>query len=97
MTMQTTDLNDLDMRRKRARYRAHHRGTQEMDIILGGYADSRLSGFGAAELDRFERLMDEQDADLYKWIAGQGSAPADADGELIADIADFQRQRSPRS
>ena len=32
--------DDLEMRRRRAAYRASHRGTKEMDIILGRYAEA---------------------------------------------------------
>lgn len=92
--MQTTPPNDLAVRRKRISYRAHHRGTQEMDIILGGYADAHLAHLDSAGLDRFERLMEEQDTDLYKWIIGQEPVPGDADGELIAQIAEFQARKS---
>ena len=31
-------MDGLEIRRKRAFYRAHHRGTKELDLILGRYA-----------------------------------------------------------
>jgi len=40
-------LNDA---RKRALYRAWHRGTKELDLILGGFCEAHISEFDDAEL-----------------------------------------------
>ncbi len=77
---------DLSMRRRRLRYRAWHRGTKEMDLVLGPFADAHLGGFGTAELDRLETLMDEEDTDLLKWVMGQEPVPAGTDAELLQTI-----------
>ncbi len=63
-----------DSRIKRALYRAHHRGTKEMDLILGRFADSELAGLGEAELDAFEALMVSSDQHIDGWLKG-GDAP----------------------
>ena len=81
-------------RRKRMRYRAWHRGTQEMDLILGHFADAKLEEYNVGELDRLEKLMDEQDTDLLSWILGQVPVPEGVDGELIAQLVEFQKERS---
>lgn len=86
MVRRMTAGEDIAMRRKRLRYRAWHRGTREMDLILGPYADARLDGLDEAALDRFEQLLDEHDADLSRWLLGQVAPPADADSDLIATI-----------
>ena len=77
---------DLSMRRRRLRYRAWHRGTKEMDLVLGPFADAHLEGYGTPELDRLETLMDEEDTDLLKWVMGQEPVPADADAGLLSMI-----------
>jgi len=60
---------------KRLRLRAWRRGTREMDLILGPYADALPDDTVAADLDAIERLMDENDQDLYRWITGAEPAP----------------------
>lgn len=82
--------DQLPMRLRRLRFRAWHRGTKEMDLMLGPYADARLAGMDTAELDRFEQLLEEADTDLLKWLMGQEPTPADADGELLADLLKFR-------
>ena len=90
MALQKDAGEDLSMRLRRLRYRAWHRGTKEMDLLLGPYADARLGGMEVAELDRFETLLEEADTDLLKWLMGQEPTPADADAELLADLLKFR-------
>ena len=58
----------LDERRRRAAYRATHRGTKEMDWLLGKYANANLAGMPDAEFDVFERLIQEPDPNLQQQI-----------------------------
>ncbi len=93
MALQKDAGEELAMRLRRLRYRAWHRGTKEMDLLLGPYADARLEGMGTVELDRFETLLEEADTDLLKWLMGQEPAPADADHELLAELLRFRTSR----
>jgi antitoxin CptB len=90
MALQKDAGEELSMRLRRLRYRAWHRGTKEMDLLLGPYADARLAGMEVAELDRFETLLEEADTDLLKWLMGEEPTPADADAELLADLLKFR-------
>lgn len=90
MALQKDAGEELSMRLRRLRYRAWHRGTKEMDLMLGPYADARLGEMEVAELDRFETLLEEADTDLLKWLMGQEPTPADADAELLADLLKFR-------
>jgi antitoxin CptB len=63
----------LFMRRKRARFRSWHRGTREADLLIGSFADEHLDGFAPEQLDRFEALLEEVDADLVDWITGRSA------------------------
>ena len=78
------------MRRRRLRYRAWHRGTKEMDLVRGPFADAHIEGYGPPELDRLEALMNEEDADLLKWVMGQEPVPADADSALLSTIIAYR-------
>jgi antitoxin CptB len=78
------------MRRRRLRYRAWHRGTKEMDLVLGPFADAHLDTYQTGELDRLEALMDEEDTDLLKWVMGQETAPPAIDSDLLATIIAYR-------
>lgn len=64
-----------EIRIKRLRMRAWHRGIKEMDLIMGGWADAHLETADDATLDLFERVLEEEDQDLYQWVSGQVQAP----------------------
>jgi len=94
MAPQKAAGEDLSIRRRRLRYRAWHRGTKEMDLVLGPFADARAPGYGAPELDRLEALMEEADTDLLKWVMGQETPPAGIDTDLLQTIVAFRLQIS---
>ena len=81
-----------EARLKRLKIRAWRRGTKEMDLVLGPYADENLSKMSLAELDALEALMDENDQDLMSWIMGQSPAPA-THQELLAILTRFAETR----
>ena len=90
MAAEPLSSGSLDVRRKRMLFRARHRGMKEMDILLGTFADAWLVGFDAAELDAFERLLDESDHDLLAWIVGDAPVPERADTEVFRRLQDHQ-------
>ena len=69
--------DDIEIRRRRAAYRACHRGTKEMDLILGRFAQARLSRMTLRELDDFERLLALPDPLLTQWFH-EGGGPEEA-------------------
>lgn len=77
-----------DVRLKRLRLRSWRRGTREMDLLLGPYADAALAEAGDAALDAYEALLVEEDPDLCAWLVGARSAPA-RHGALVARIRAF--------
>lgn len=81
--MDGQDSAALDKRRQKIRFRCWHRGTREMDLLLGSFADAVAPTLSAEELDQFERLLEEGDPDLYDWIGGRAEPPAELDSPLL--------------
>lgn len=77
---------------KRLQMRAWRRGTREMDMILGPWADAHLAGLSAEDLDLLEALMTENDQDLYQWIS-KGEGGPEAFQGLFAQMGAFARER----
>ncbi|WP_306119385.1 MULTISPECIES: succinate dehydrogenase assembly factor 2 [unclassified Roseitalea] len=86
-----TAPSSLDHRRRRARFRAWHRGMKEMDLILGGYADAHVAAMDAQALAEFEALMEILDRDLVKWFTGESPVPAAHDTALFRAICAHHR------
>ena len=85
-----------EARLKRLSMRSWRRGTKEMDLILGPFADTHLAGLSEPDLLTYDRLLEENDQDLMAWILGQ-SAPPDWVAPLLARITVVARERlAPR-
>jgi antitoxin CptB len=79
------------IRRKKLQFRSWHRGTRELDLILGPFADAAIESLDAAELDDYERLLDLQDSDLMDWVMGASPLPSGLDCPLYRRILTFRR------
>jgi antitoxin CptB len=79
-------------RLKRLRMRSWRRGTREMDLILGPYADASLPAMDPAALDAYDLLLAQEDQDLLAWVLGQ-VAPPPAHAVAVARVADHARRR----
>jgi len=75
--------NPNPKRRERLRFRSWHRGTREMDLLLGRFADTHLADLNDAQLDQYETLLTNSDPDLYAWITGAESVPPESDSEVM--------------
>jgi len=56
--------SDLAMRRRRALYRATHRGSKELDFLLGRFAEQRIEAMTDIEISVMERLIEIPDPDI---------------------------------
>jgi antitoxin CptB len=70
MTGSTRSSSGLDDRRKRLLFRCWHRGTREMDLILGRFADAEIATLSDGELTQLEHLIEVPDPDLYAALTG---------------------------
>ncbi|WP_435258308.1 succinate dehydrogenase assembly factor 2 [Thioclava sp. FR2] len=85
-----------EARLKRMKMRSWRRGTKEMDLVLGPWADAHLAGLSEARLDLYDQLLTENDQDLMAWILGNAAAPPHL-AAFLTEIADFARERLKRN
>jgi antitoxin CptB len=90
MTGSTRSSDGLDVRRKRLLFRCWHRGTREMDLILGRFADAELASLTDDELDELERLIEAPDPDLYAALTGDGPVAPEYAGPLFDRLKRFR-------
>jgi len=60
---------------KRLAWRAHHRGTKEADLLVGGFFDAHHQQWGSQERALFAAMLDEQDVDIMAWAHGTADVP----------------------
>jgi antitoxin CptB len=74
---------DRDIRLKRLRFRAWHRGTKEADLLIGGFFDAFAAEWSEEELVWYEALMDEEDVEIMGWAIGTIHIPDRWHGPLM--------------
>lgn len=85
----------LDARRRKLLFRSWHRGMREMDLILGGFADSRIDQLTEAEIDQYEALLDVPDTEMLPWITGEQSVPEAMQTPVLMQVLAFRRTMNP--
>ena len=89
-------METQDARLKRMRMRSWRRGTKEMDLVLGPFADARLESLSEADLLTYDAILNENDQDLYPWITARLGDTRPGPQELLPlldRIAAFARAR----
>jgi antitoxin CptB len=80
----------LAIRRKRLKYRSARRGTRELDLFLGAFADARLDALSPGQLDRYEAILNANENDIFDWLSGRAPIPPEHDNEIMKLILDFK-------
>lgn len=79
----------LDERRRRLLFRSWRRGTREMDLIMGRFAEAAIGELTETEVAEFERLANVPDPELYDWLTGSRPVPAEYDLAVFRRLRDF--------
>lgn len=88
-------MNDREHRIKRLKYQSWYRGCKEADILLGNFARAELDSLNDTQLDEFERLLGENDVDMFRWLTDQATPPADIESNAtFRTIYQFCKQRN---
>lgn len=74
------------MRRRRAIYRAQHRGTKELDIVMSRFAEARVAAMTADEMTLFERFLVLPEPQIYDWVMKGEPVSDPAFAALVADV-----------
>jgi antitoxin CptB len=81
--------DDLETRRRRAVWRSSHRGTKELDLLIGGYANARLAAMSEAELSHFETFLAVNDPQLQEWLLAPQEKAEPGFADLVASVREF--------
>jgi|TARA_B100001971_G_scaffold196991_1_gene205279 antitoxin CptB len=60
-------MNNINLLKKKILYRSEHRGTKEMDLLLGHFVNKYINEFNIVELNQLGDLLNFDDDSLFKW------------------------------
>lgn len=78
-----SEQNSLSPRQKRLIFRSWHRGTREMDLLLGSFADAQIPHMDDTALALYEALLNENDPDLYNWYSRREDVPENCQSAVM--------------
>lgn len=87
----------MDARLKRLLFRAQHMGSNENDILFGGFAEKYLTSLTPEQVDRFEALIAETDNDLFNWVTAKEPVPERLDHDVMTMIKAFVQNEAART
>lgn len=91
MTGTTRTSADLPPRRKRLLYQSWRRGTREMDLLLGRFADATIGEWSEDEVDEMERLLAVPDPELWRWLVGLDEVPDNHRSAVLSRVIEFHK------
>ena len=71
-------------------YRSTHRGTKEMDLLLGNFVKKYIDKFNNAELNDLEKLLFIEDEVIYKWYFEKKSDNSIPNTKVSAMLKNFK-------
>lgn len=91
MSGTTRSSADLDPRRKKLLFQSWHRGTREMDLLMGRFADATVDDWSEADLEDMEALLRVPDPELYKWITETNPVPDNHRSAILSRVIAFHK------
>ncbi|MBE04738.1 MAG: succinate dehydrogenase assembly factor 2 [Gammaproteobacteria bacterium] len=86
--------NNIEIRRRRLKYRTSHTGTKETDILLGSFVEVFIESLDESEIQDFEDLLSiGNDPLVFNWIVSRESAPKEFDTPLLKKIQNHVVER----
>lgn len=84
------ESTDIEIRRRKARFRAQRRGFREVDLVFSAFAEVHLESLDNDELAQFEALLKVADWQVYGWFMGHEPIPAEHDHAVFARLCAYR-------
>ena len=83
-------MTNKDILKKKIIYRSTHRGTKEMDLLLGNFVKKYIDEFNDADLNDLEKLLFIEDEVIYKWYFEKKSDNSIPNTKVSAMLKNFK-------
>jgi len=90
LTIETIESASLSLYRKKLYFRSIHRGTKEMDKLLGEFATKYLLKFTFNQLSVYEQFLELSDDVLYRGFLDQEKFPTLVTEEIGEFLQEFR-------
>ena len=75
---------------KKIIYRSSHRGSKEMDILLGNFVKKHIKDFTVNELVDLNALLEVNDEEIYNWYFKNSSSLSINENKITKLLRNFK-------
>jgi antitoxin CptB len=83
--------SSLTDKQKRLIYRANHRGTKEMDWLMGKFVETNVALMDENKVDHVDELLKLAEPEIEAWLMGKSSDYPEEFDDLIKEIQMFHK------
>ena len=85
-------MKNIEILKKKILYRSEHRGTKEMDLLLGSFVKKYVNFLNESELCELESLLNIDDDVLYKWYSDNKKTTQIPENSITRKLKAFKLQ-----
>ena len=83
-------MTNKEILKKQIIYRSMHRGTKEMDLLLGNFVKKHIDKLDSNELNDLDKLLFIEDEVIYKWYFENNSNNIIPNTKVSAMLKNFK-------
>ncbi len=83
-------MTNKEILKKQIIYRSAHRGSKEMDILLGNFVKEHIDDFSDDDLKNLEQILFIEDEILYRWYFDKKESDAIPNNKVSKMLRDFR-------
>ena len=83
-------MTNKEILKKQIYYRSSHRGSKEMDILLGSFVKNHIRDLNNEDLNDLERLLNFEDEILQIWYFDKRDSKAIPNNRVSSMLKDFK-------
>ena len=83
-------MTNKEILKKQIIYRSMHRGTKEMDLLLGNFVKKHIDKLDSNELMDLDKLLFIEDETIYKWYFENNSNNSIPNTKVSAMLKNFE-------
>ena len=90
--LEKNKINNLSLRKKKILFKCTHRGTKELDILLGNFVSKHIDLLKSKELNYLEIILSFNDIDLYKILINKKEIDKKMNKLFVKKIIKFNQK-----
>ena len=87
-------MTNKEILKKKIFYRSAHRGSKEMDILLGNFVKEHIDDFSDDDLKSLEQILSIEDEILYRWYFDKKDSDVIPDNKVSKMLKGFRLYQS---